>query len=267
MSLPTASYLDRLRDARVLVIGGSSGIGFGVASATVAQGAHVILASSSQSKIDAAMQRLHDAHPDNISNISGHACDLADPAALEANLRVLLDSIAQSTGGVKLDHIVFTAGDAIRVASVRETSTENILAAGTVRFLGPLLLAKLAPAYMNPGSASSITLTSGTMSRRPAKGWAVQAAWSSGVEGIMRGLAVDLAPIRVNVVSPGVVLTELFLNVPPEALQVVLDSYKDSALLDKVGAPDEIAESYVYCMRSAFVTGTIVESDGGRALK
>lgn len=267
MSFPTTSYLDRLRHANVLVIGGSSGIGFGVASATVAQGAHVILASSNQSKIDAAIQRLQDAHPDHISHISGHACDLADPAALEANLRALLDAVAGGSTGAKLDHIVFTAGDAIHVASVQETSTENILAAGTVRFLGPLLLAKLAPAYMNPGSASSITLTSGTMSRRPAKGWAVQAAWSSGVEGIMRGLAVDLAPIRVNIVSPGAVLTELFQNVPPEALQAVLDDYKNSALLGKVGTSEEIAEPYIYCMRCSFVTGSIVDTDGGRALK
>ena len=263
MASPSARYFDRLRDAHVLIIGGSSGIGFDMASATVAQNAHVIIASSSQTKIDTAVQRLQKTYPDRTSYICGYACNLADPVALEVHLRTLLDAVVKGTSGAKLDHIVFTAGDVIRVASVQETTIENILAAGTVRFLGPLLLAKLAPAYMNPGPASSITLTAGTMSRRPTKGWTVQAAWSSGVEGITRDLAVDLASIRVNAVNPGAVFTELLHNLP----QTVLDNYEDMALLGKMATPEEIAESYVYCMRSTFVVGTIVNADGGRALK
>ena len=267
----STGYLDRLRDAHVLVIGGSSGIGFSVASASVAQGARVSLASSSKSKVDGAVRRLQEAHPGHISHISGYTCDLADPTKLEANLRALLDAVtdgsSSSSSSAKLDHIVFTAGDKIRIEPLQELSTEKILAMGTVRFLGPLLLGKLAPAYMNSGPTSSITLTGGSMSWRPAKSWTVPAAWGSGVEGITRGLAVDLAPIRINMVSPGAVLTELFQSIPPEELPAVLDRYKNQSLLDKVGTPEDVAESYIYCMRSPFMTGTIVNNDGGRMLK
>ena len=105
------------------------------------------------------------------------------------------------------------------------------------------------------------------MSLKPAKGWTLIAAWASGVEGITRGLAVDLAPIRVNMVSPGAVHTELFDDIPIERLESVLQGYRDGTLVDKVGTPENLAEGYLYAMKDQFVTGKILESDGGRLLK
>ena len=105
------------------------------------------------------------------------------------------------------------------------------------------------------------------MSHKPAKGWALIAAWGSGVEGIMRGLAVDLAPVRVNMVSPGAVHTELFDDIPKERLESVLQGYRDGTLTGKVGTPEDLAEAYLYAMRDQFVTGKILGSDGGRLLK
>ena len=186
------------------------------------------------------------------------------PQVLESSLDALFQA---ATVQHKVDHVVFTAGDAVKIAPLSVTNVDDILASGNVRFLGPLILAKLAPKYMSPGPKSSITLTGGTMSHRPLKNWAVQAAWGSGVEGIARGLAVDLAPIRVNLVSPGAVYTELFHGIPEASIQAVLQGYKEWTLMDKVGTPDEVAESYIYLMRSTFVTGTIVTTDGGRLVK
>ena len=264
----------KLQDAHVLILGGSSGIGFGVAEAALAQGCRVTISSSNQAKIDAAVAKLQKAFPAKpATDIAGHACDLSKPEVLEANLEALFQAATtaqqhnnnnnNNNKNNKVDHVVFTAGNAVAPKPLSELSIDGILAAGHVRFLSPFIIGKLAPKYMSPGPRASITLTGGTLSRRPVKNWAVQAGWSSGVEGITRGLAVELAPLRVNLVSPGAVRTELFDGLPDSALQMI----KDWSLVDKIGTPEEVAESYIYFMRSTFASGTVLQVDGGRLVK
>ncbi|MCJ1360249.1 MAG: hypothetical protein MMC33_010252 [Icmadophila ericetorum] len=84
------------------------------------------------------------------------------------------------------------------------------------------------------------------------------AAWGLGIEGTMRGLAVDLAPIRVNMVRLGAVHTELFGDISEERLPAVLQRFKDASLLGKVGTPEEVAEAYIYAMKDSFVTGSAI---------
>ena len=264
MASPILKYTSKLHDARVLVLGGTSGIGFCVAEAALEHGALVCISGSKQPKLDKAVSRLQSTYPEKTSNIYGHVCDLSQHQQLESNIESLLEAAAADT---KIDHIVFTAGDPLKVVPIAQATVESIQRSGNVRFLGPLLLAKLAPKYLSPGPESSITLTGGTMSHKPAKSWALMAAWGSGVEGITRGLAVDLAPIRVNMVCPGAVHTELFDDIPKERLEGVLQGFRDGTLLGKVGAPENLAEAYIYSMKDHFVTGAIIQSDGGRLLK
>ena len=239
-------------------------MGFCVAEAALEHGAHVCISGSRQPKLDQAVSRLQSAYPDKASKVSSHVCDLSQPQHLESNLDSLLKA---ATVDAKLDHIVFTAGDPLKIISIAEATVQTIQQSGNVRFLGPLLLAKLAPKYLSPGPRSSITLTGGTMSHKPAKGWTLIAAWGSGIEGIMRGLAVDLAPVRVNMVSPGAVHTELFDDIAKERLDSVLQGFKDGTLIGKVGTPENLAEAYLYSMKDHFATGAIIQSDGGRVLK
>ena len=257
-------YISKLRDAHVLIFGGTSGIGFCVAEAAIEHGAHVCICGSKQVKLEKTISRLQSSYPDSASKIVGHVCDLSQPDSIEHNLDIVLKFAAADS---KIDHIVFTSGDAVQIIPIAEATIESILKLGNVRFMGPLMLAKLAPKYMSAGPKSSITLTGGTMSQKPAKGWTIIAAWGSGVEGITRGLAVDLAPIRVNMVSPGVVHTEIFDRIAKERLESVLQEYRNGTLTDKVGTPEDLAEAYLYAMRDQFVTGKILESDGGRLLK
>ena len=93
------------------------------------------------------------------------------------------------------------------------------------------------------------------------------AAWGSGIQGITRGLAVDLAPIRVNMVCLGAVHTELFDDIPKERLDGVLQGFREGTLIGEVGTPENVAEAYLYPMKDQFVTGEILRSDGGRLLK
>ena len=257
-------YTSKLHGTRVLIFGGTSGMGFCVAEAAIEHGAHVCISDSKQAKLERAISRLQSSYPASASKVSGHVCDLSQPDTLESNLDAILKL---ATANSKIDHIIYTSGDALKIVPVAEATIETILKVGHIRFMGPLILAKLAPKYMSAGPKSSITLTGGTMSHKPTKGWTLIAAWGSGIEGITRGLAVDLAPIRVNMVSPGAVHTELFDDIPKERLDGVLQGFTDGTLINKMGTPENLAEAYLYAMKDQFVTGKILESDGGRLLK
>ena len=264
MASTTLKYTSKLHNARVLVMGGTSGIGFCVAEAALEHGAQVCISGSKQPKLDKAVLRLQSIYPEKASNIHGHVCDLSRPEQLESNIETLLKTAAADS---KIDHIAFTAGEPLKVVPITEATVESIQEGGILRFLAPLLLAKLVPKYFFPSTESSITLTGGTTTHRPPKDLTIMVAWGSAIEGIMRGLAVDLAPIRVNMVCPGAVHTERFDYIPKERLEGVLQQFRDRSLLGKVGKPEELAEAYIYSMKDHFATGAILQSDGGRLLK
>ncbi|KAI4244837.1 MAG: hypothetical protein L6R42_010334, partial [Xanthoria sp. 1 TBL-2021] len=152
-SSPASKYLSKLRDKRVLVLGGTSGLGFCVAEAALEHDAHVVVASSTQPKIDKTLSRLQTSYPDKAAKISGHTCDLAQLETLEANIEALFKA-ATDNNTKKIDHIVSTAGDTIHAPKVSELTVETIQKLGNVRFFGPLVLAKYAPLYMTPGFRS-----------------------------------------------------------------------------------------------------------------
>ena len=257
-------YISKLRDARVLVLGGTSGIGFCAAEAALEHGAHVCLSGSKQAKLDQAISRIQSAYPNAHPKVFGQVCDLSQPQHLESNVETLLKAAA---GDGKIDHIVFTAGDTPTITPVADITIDLIYKAGNVRFMSAFIIAKLAPKYMTPGPKSSITLTTGIRAQKPATGWSLSAAWGSGIEGMARGLALDLAPLRINVVSPGAVDTEAFDFLSKEQRAAVLQKYKEGTLVGNVGKPEDLAEAYLHCMKDCFLTGTVLASNGGALLK
>lgn len=256
-------YTSKLLNTRILVLGGTSGIGFCIAEAALEHGAYVCISGSRQLKLEQAISRLQTAYPEARSKVSGHVCDLSQREQLQSNLDMLLRAAA---GDKKIDHIAFTAGNSFKVAPITEVNMDDILAGGQVRFLAPLLIAKLAPKYLAPGPKSSITFTGGIRSHKPAKGWAMMVAWGSGIEGMARGLAMDLAPMRINVVNPGAVHTELFDSIPKDRLESVLKAFREGALVGEVGKPEDLAEAYIHCMKDYFANGTVFSIDGGAML-
>lgn len=260
----TLKYTTKLSNQRILILGGSSGIGFCVAEAALEHGADVIITSSSSTKLDKTITRLRAAYPEQTAKqtIRTHACDLADTEHLDENIENLLQT-ATDGGTVKLNHVVFTAGDISRLPPLEEITPADTLSAGTVRFVGAVMLAKHLPKYMVSSPSSSLTLTSGVRAHKPAPGWAMASSWGAAIEGLMRGLAMDLKPLRVNLVEPGAVGTELFEQVPGDVLEGMLEVFRKSSLTGTVGRPEDVAEAYVYLMKDGFVTGSIVESNGG----
>jgi NAD(P)-dependent dehydrogenase (short-subunit alcohol dehydrogenase family) len=236
-----------LEDKRVLVIGGSSGIGFAVAKAALEDGARVTIASSSAERVRAAVERLGDGE--------GVRLDVTDEAAVEAYF----------AASGEVDHIAFTAAD---WAQVDHTGLAGVDLAGAadlfrVRFWGALAVAKHAATRVRPGG--SITLTNGMAAHRPQKGLAVAVAMAGAVEHLVLGLAVELAPIRVNGVCPGAIRTEAWDEVP-EDFRRVQEARLAGQLLPRVGEPAEVAQAYVYLMRGGYTTGQTLRVEGGWSL-
>jgi NAD(P)-dependent dehydrogenase (short-subunit alcohol dehydrogenase family) len=267
-NLVIMAHPNRLHNARVLIFGGTSGIGFAVASLCLSSGAQVIISGSKQPKVDSKVAALQSFYPSlSPSNLSGYALDLLDSANLEKNMTALFDKVTKG-GEQKLNHIVFSAGEIASMPHISKATVDEAMAYGKMRFLGQLMIAKhlINGKYMASSSSSSLTFTGGTNSKKPIEGFAMGAAWGCSTEGLMRGCAVDLKPIRVNMVEPGAINTELLQGFVKKWGDGLLDTWAKATLLNKVGEPSDIAEAYGWFMRDPFVTGTVAASDGGRLL-
>ncbi|KAH8732981.1 hypothetical protein GQ44DRAFT_600610 [Phaeosphaeriaceae sp. PMI808] len=263
------AHQNRLANAHVLVFGGTSGIGFGIANMALSNGAQVTLSGSGQPKVDQKVQKLRSFYPDlPVSNVNGFACNLLDKENMEVNIKSLLQKVTKD-GKKKIDHIAFTSGDSFSIPKVGDITIENALHGFTVRFLAPSILAKLLSTgeYMPLTTKSSFTITGGTNTYRPFPGWAFAAAWGGAVDGLVRGLAVDMKPLRVNLVIPGAIQTELLQGTLDKIGEEGSNKMKiDNSLMGTFGQPKDIAEAYGYLMKDQFATGAFVTCDGGRLL-
>ena len=229
---------------RVVVIGGASGIGFAVAGLVHELGAQVVIASRNSARVDAAIEHL--------PGITGKTVDLRD----EASISDLFENVGE------FDHLVITAND---WGSSAPAATADIdLAAAhdsfEVRFWGALAAVKHGSRFI--ASNGSITLTSGMLAHRPKKGALLTTAVIGAVEHLARGLAIDLAPVRVNTVCPGLTLTEHSLQIPDE----ILRSFVAELPLQRGASPAEAAAAYVYLMLNGYATGQVIPVDGGGSL-
>jgi len=237
-----------LQGSRVLVIGGSSGIGFGVARAALAEGARVSVASSNPARVEAAVARL--------GGGSGAVLDVSSEADVAA-------FFAREDG---FDHIAFTAAD-WGMVDHEDLFTLDLAKAGSifgVRFWGALAVARHAAPRMPAGG--SLTLTNGMAAHRPQKGLVVSTAMAGAVEHLVKGLAVEIAPIRVNGVCPGAIRTEAWDELTPEFRKVQEDRLSGQPL-GRVGTVEECAQAYLYLMKGGYTTGQVLRVEGGWTLQ
>jgi NAD(P)-dependent dehydrogenase (short-subunit alcohol dehydrogenase family) len=265
------AHPNRLQDAHVLVFGGTSGIGFGIANLCLSQGSTVVISGSKQPKVDEKVELLRSYYPSlPADRISGYACDLADEENLEANLTQVFEKITQG-GEKKLDHIAFLAGDVPKLPQLHEAKIEDTLGLVKVRFQSCVLIGKLLTSgkYMHVSPSSSFTLTGGVNTTKPMPGWSFGAAFGGALQGLTRGFAVDLKPIRVNMIEPGAIKTELwngFAGRFPDGVEGFERMLKQKTLTGTVGLPSDTAEAYAWLMRDRFVTGTLAGTNGGSLL-
>ena len=213
----------------------------------------MIVSSSNPSRVEKTVSKLQKAYPSASSKVSGHACNFGDETTLESNIVGLFEKVG------KLDHVIYTAGDALAAMTLNDADMEKMKKAGMVRFFGPMLVGKHAPKYLTGGPKSSIILTTGAVSERPVYNWTVIASFAAGLQGMCRGLALDLKPTRVNLVSPGAVNTELWDNfgLSEEAKQALLEGSRKKLPTGQVGRPEDVAEAYLYLLRDENITGKL----------
>ena len=236
-----------LSSQRVVIIGGTSGIGLATAHAVVAAGADVVIASSRQSSVDSALEELS-------GHTTGHALDVLEPRAVVA----LFDEIGD------FDHLVYTAGEALTLMPVEEFDLDKAQAAFRIRYFGALGAVRAATPHLRPGG--SITLTSGSAGVRPGAGWAIAASICGATTSLAKSLAVELAPIRVNVVEPGVVRSPLWSGMGEADQRLMYEQQAAAVPVGRVGEVDDIARAFVYAMTQTFMSGTSIPVDGGALL-
>lgn len=236
-----------LTGQRIVVIGGSSGMGLATARAAALAGAAVTVASSSRERVDAALAELP-------GGSAGAVLDVRD----EAGVTALFERVGE------LDHVVYTAGDAFAPRRLADLGLGDARAGFDVRFWGAVTVAKYAAPRLRPGG--SITLTSGTVGQRPVPGAALAAAGAGAAEGLVRGLAVELAPLRVNAVRAGAFRTPLWDAVPEHQREALFTGLAARTLTGTMGEPEQIASAHLYLMQNRYVTGTVLTVDGGLLL-
>lgn len=266
MTSPVGKFVSKLAGKRVLVIGGTSGIGFGVAEAALQNGAaSVFISSSSSTKISSALERLQGSNTSATkSQVQGFQCNLASPDTLNSEVENLFAHVAKEG---KLDHVVFTAGDQLTIGKLEDFKLDVIRQAGMVRFFAPLVVAQHLRANLNEASTSSYTITTGGATEHVSKDWTVMQAYLSGLRGMTRGLAVDLAPIRVNAVGLGPTETEIWGYVKKMGFwDNVTTHLKGRMTTGAIGQVEDVIEAYLYLMKDKNASGSIVESTGGTLL-
>ncbi|MGO4290334.1 SDR family oxidoreductase [Chitinophaga sp. RAB17] len=236
-----------LTGKKVMVLGGSAGIGLATAQAAAAEGALVIIVSSNQERVNKALTTLP-------GTAQGVALDLRDEAAVRDFFN----------GAGAFDHLVFTAGGPFPFGQVADFSSADMLDALQLRFLGAMNAVKYASPHILPGG--SVVLTTGIASLRPQKGWAAGACICGAMDGLTRVLAMELAPIRVNAVSPGIVKTDLWAGMAEADREAMYAQAAAALPVGRVGETADIAQTYLYLMREGFSTGQIIVVDGGAVM-
>jgi NAD(P)-dependent dehydrogenase (short-subunit alcohol dehydrogenase family) len=234
----------KLNHARVLVVGGSSGIGLATAAAASDAGAAVTIASRSQTKLESAVNALGKA-------ARAVALDTGDVAAVE---RFFADE-------APWDHIVVSAAQTPS-GPVRSLGLADAKIAMESKFWGAYHVARAAKIR----EGGSLTFISGFLSVRPSANSVLQGAINAALEALARGLALELAPVRVNAVSPGLIATPLWSGIPNDKREAMFASVAQRLPARRVGQPEDIANAVMFLVTTPFATGSTVRVDGGGAI-
>jgi NAD(P)-dependent dehydrogenase (short-subunit alcohol dehydrogenase family) len=228
-----------LKGKKVVVVGGSSGIGLATAEMAKCEGADVIVASRNVAKLDAVAEKLN---------------ALAIPADVTSDASVT--DLFRRCGPV--DHVVVTAAQ-LRTGPFKTVSMDDVRVTMESKFWGAWRVAQSADIR----AGGSLTLVSGFLSVRPRPNSAIVGSANGALESLARALALELAPVRVNAVSPGVIDTPIRAAMPEEARRDMLAKTAASLPVGRVGQGEDIARQILAFMANGFATGSIVYIDGG----
>jgi NAD(P)-dependent dehydrogenase (short-subunit alcohol dehydrogenase family) len=240
-----------LEGKKVVIVGGSSGIGLGVAASALERGAEVVIVGRSENKLQAARKAL----ASTASRVRGLSADMTQ----ETETARLFDQVGA------FDHLVSTAGGPPPGDPIDRTDADGVRRFVDDKLIGAVIVAKHAARVLRAGG--SMTFTSGiNKDRPPVPGGAVVSAIAGSLSYFARALALELGPTRVNVVSPGWVDTPLFTELAGDAKLSLFEGMAARLPARKIATPADIAPAYIYAMESEFTTGQTLHIDGGQSL-
>ena len=231
-------------NTRVLVLGGTSGIGLATAKAAAAAGASVVVASRNPTKVKSALAELP-------TGSEGYTVD----ASSSEELAAFFEHVGE------FDHLAYTAGDNLVPITLDAYTPEQGRAFLELRVVRALEAVRLAVPHLR--ADGSVTLTSGTAAYRGGAGWFLGSAAAGAIVSAARSLAVELAPVRVNVVAPGVVRSPLWTGLPEADREAMFESVGAGLPLGRVAEVEDVAKAYVHLMDNDYLTGTVYVVDGG----
>ncbi|NQV54921.1 MAG: SDR family oxidoreductase [Rhodospirillales bacterium] len=228
---------------KILVVGGSSGIGLGTAKAAFEAGADVTIAGRSAERLDEASVK--------IGGVGQAVLDATDDKAVE--------TFFKKSG--PWHHIVTTIGKGGR-GLIQDLDMKTAYSAMDAKFWPYFRIARAAEIV----SGGSLTFVTGGLGQKPAPGASVLSAVNAAVEGLSRGLAIDFAPTRVNAVSPGPIDTPLWDQFPPDARKEHYKRMAENLPAGQMGQPDDVGQAILMLMGNPFITGIVLNVDGGSML-
>lgn len=228
-----------LAGQKVVVVGGSSGIGLSTAELAKREGAEVIVASRNAERLKAAADKI------------GATAIVADVTGDDS-----IVSLFRNAGAV--DHVVVTAAQ-LKSGPFKTVAMDDVRATMEGKFWGAWRVARAAEIR----AGGSLTLVSGFLSIRPRPNAAIVSAANGALESLTRALALELAPVRVNNVSPGIIDTPIRAAMPEAARREMLAKAAASLPVGRVGLSEDIAMQIVAFMTNGFATGSVLYLDGG----
>jgi len=230
-----------LNGKTIIVIGGSSGIGAAVAKAAAARGAQVVLAGR---RLVSGVE----------NGLRSEPVDVTDAASLQR--------LYETVG--RFDHLVYTSGPSVRAKTLIETDLSEAQENFNVKLWGSLRAIQLALPFLS--EHGSISLTSGQLGRKSVAGQFIKTGINAATEALVKQLAKELAPRRVNAISPGVIDTPAYAGLADDQRLAMFAKAGGALPVGRVGQAEEVAAGYVLAMENGFMTAAVIDIDGGGLL-
>ncbi len=236
-----------LQGRKIVIIGGSSGIGLATAQMAAAEGASIVIGSRSEEKLRTAKEK-----------IGGTVEAFTVDVTVEESVKQFFDRVGE------FDHLA-TPGNEAALGHFLKMAIPKARGAFDSKFWGQYYAARYGAPKIRSGG--SITFFAGVWSQRPVPGSSVVTAINSAIEGLGRALALELAPIRVNTVSPGIVDTPIYAGMAPEKREAMFQEAAASIPVKRIARPEEIAHTVLYLMSNTYTTGSTIYVDGGATFR
>ncbi|RLP74925.1 SDR family oxidoreductase [Mycetocola tolaasinivorans] len=230
--------------SKIVFLGGTSGLGLAAARAAAEAGAQVFIGSRNPESVARALAELPD-------SVTGHVVNAADSSSVAA----FFDAVGE------FDHFAYTAAENLSSVTLADFTPEKAASFFGLRLFHALDAVRLAVPHLRAGG--SITLTSGTAAYRGGPGWLLGSATSGATISAVRSLAVELAPLRVNAVAPGIVRSPLWDSMSAADREAMYADAAKRLPAGRVPEPSDVARVYLGLMDQDFVTGTVSVVDGG----